>query len=421
MPLFKDKILKNISWLFLGQAVVKAIAFFYIIFLARTLGVYNFGLYVYVLTTFTLVSSLADLGFNRFLIRDLARDKNAVSKYLSNILPLRFILNFVVVALVSAALFLFDKDPLRVKLATLGLLSIIFNGTALTFDSIFVSQEKMRLSALASVLFNFSIVSLGVFLIVVLKISTLGAVLALVLGHFAYLVVGLVLILKIAIVPKLAFDFGFWKKAILGSLPYGILAVLGLIYLRIDAVILTYLKGEQSTGYYGAAFKFLDGINFIPVVVSTAIFPSMARLHDQSVDRLKSVYFRAVLGLAIVSIFVTAILFLFAPLLISILYSQTYEPSVLALRILAFTAIFSFIQIPTAHLLFATDKFLKEVILLSLFGVFLNIILNFALIPKFDFYGSSLATVVSEAVSFILFFNLILFKIFKTKERGVVI
>jgi O-antigen/teichoic acid export membrane protein len=415
---FKDKILKNISWLFLGQAVVKVIAFSYTIFLARTLGVSNFGLYVYVLTTFTLVSSLADLGFNRFLIRDLAKDKNDVTKYLSNVLPLRFILNFVVVVLVSAVLFLFDKDPLRTKLAVLGLFSIIFNGSALTFDSIFVSQEQMRLSALASVIFNFSIATIGIFLIAVLKISTLGAVLALVLGHLAYLVVGLVLILKMNFIPRLSFDFGFWKKAVLGSLPYGVLAVLGLIYLRIDAVILTFLKGEQSTGYYGVAFKFLDGINFIPVVVSTAIFPSMARLHDQSINKLKSVYFRAVLGLLMVSLAVTAILFLFAPFLISILYGQTYSPSILALKILAFTAIFSFIQVPTAHLLFATDKYLKEVIFLSLFGVFLNVILNFALIPKFDFYGSSFATVVTEAVSFVLFFNLIVFKIFKNKEQN---
>jgi len=411
-------IIKNISWLFLGQVGVKVIAFFYTIFLARTLGVSNFGLYVYVLTAFTLVSSLADLGFNRFIVRDLAKDKDSVAKYLSNVLPLRFILNFVVVVLVSIILFLFDKDPLRSKLAVLGLFSIVFNGTALTFDSIFVSLEKMRLSALASIIFNFSIAVLGVFLIAVLRISTLGAVLALVLGHITYLVAGLVIIFKIKIIPRLSFDFGFWRKAVLGSLPYGVLAVLGLIYLRIDAVILTFLKGEQSTGYYGAAFKFLDGINFIPVVVSTAIFPSMARLHDQSISKLKSLYFQAVLGLLAVSLVVTTILFLFAPFLISILYSETYNPSILALKILAFTAIFSFIQVPTAHLLFATDKYLKEVISLSLFGVLLNIVLNFVLIPKFDFYGSSFATVVTEAVSFLLFFNLIIFKIFKTKEQN---
>lgn len=411
-------IIKNISWLFLGQVGVKAIAFFYTIFLARTLGVSNFGLYVYILTTFTLVSSLADLGFNRFLIRDLAKDKDSVKKYISNVLPLRFILNFVVVVLVSAVLLSFDNDPLRSKLAVLGLFSIVFNGSALTFDSVFVSQDQMRLSALASVIFNFSIAAIGVFLIAVLRISTLGAVLALVLGHLTYLTVGLLLVLKMNIIPKLSFDFRFWKKAILGSLPYGILAVLGLIYLRIDAVILTFLKGEQSTGYYGAAFKFLDGINFIPVVVATAIFPSMARLHDQSIAKLKSVYFQAILGLLVVSLAVTAVLFIFAPFLISILYGENYNPSILALKILAFTAIFSFIQVPTAHLLFATDKYLKEVIFLSLFGVFLNVVLNFALIPKFDFYGSSFATVITEAISFVLFFNLIIFKIFKNGEQN---
>ena len=313
MFLFKNIIFKNITWLFLGQTTVKAVAFFYTIFLARVLGVSNFGLYVYVLSTFTLVSSVADIGFNRFLIRDLAKDKNLIPKYLSNVLPLRIILNISVVLIVSVVLFLFDKNSPRTTLVILGLFSIVLNGAALTFDSIFISLEKMRLSAVSAVCLNASIAILGIIFILVTRISTLGAVLALVLGHLAYLIISLLLILKIKILPRLDFNFSFWKKALLGSVPYGILSVLGLIYLRIDAVMLTFLKGEQSTGYYGAAFKFLDGINFIPVVVSTAIFPAFSRLHGESIQRLKFIYFRSIGGLFLISLMVSAMLFFFAP------------------------------------------------------------------------------------------------------------
>lgn len=404
---------RNITWLFLGQSAVKAIAFFYTIFLARVLGVFDFGFYVFVLTSFTLISSLSDLGFNRYLVRDLARDRRRISKYLSNVLLLKVILNALLIVLVTTGLLIADRNILWTLLVILGLLSIFPSGVALTFDAVFTALEKMHVSALTAVTLNLSIALLGLVFIMFFNFSVAGAVIALFVGHLVYLATSLFFITRLGFLPRFSFDFRFWRKSITSSLPYGILAVLGLIYLRIDAVMLTFLKGEESTGLYGAAFKFLDGVHFIPVVVVTALYPVMSRIQQTSIRKLKSFYQKAVGGLLIISVVIALLLFFLAPVLIKVFYGESYLPSVLSLRILSVTAIFTFIHIPSVYLLFANEKFLPEAIFLSLFGVILNVVLNLLLIPPFDLYGASISTVIAEAVSAILFFCLIWFKIFR--------
>ena len=70
------EILKQSSWLFFAQILTRVIGFFYTIFLANSLGVLDFGLYSVGLAYFSIISSLADFGFNRFLIREIATEKS---------------------------------------------------------------------------------------------------------------------------------------------------------------------------------------------------------------------------------------------------------------------------------------------------------------------------------------------------------
>src|SRR3989344_7464324 len=107
-------ILKQTSWLFLAQSLTRVVSFFYVIFLAGSLGVENFGQFSVALAYFSIISSIADLGFNRFLIREVAKDKSKVPHLLWNILMLRLTLTSVLFAIFAMILYSVDPDKMRI-------------------------------------------------------------------------------------------------------------------------------------------------------------------------------------------------------------------------------------------------------------------------------------------------------------------
>ena len=215
---------------------------------------------------------------------------------------------------------------------------------------------------------------------------------------------------------KFLYDFNFWQKTFKQSLPYGILTILGLLYFKIDTILLTVLKGNEITGYYGASYRFLESVHFIPASVMMVLFPVMSRLHKGSVFELKKLYLRSMLTLGVVSIPVFLFLLVFAEVIITTLYGNMYQPSIAVLKILSVAVIFMFLHVPGAHLLFATEKYLKTVVVLSVFTVLLNIVLNLIFIPRYGILAASIITVISEAISFVIFSLLIWLKVLKLDE-----
>ena len=69
------EILKQSSWLIGAQILSRIIGFFYTIFLARNLGVSDYGLFSVGLAYFSIISSFSDFGFNRYLIKEASERK----------------------------------------------------------------------------------------------------------------------------------------------------------------------------------------------------------------------------------------------------------------------------------------------------------------------------------------------------------
>lgn len=402
-----QKVSQNTLLLFSGQVIVKIIAFFYAIFLARSLGPSDFGLYIYVITIFGLVSQVADFGFNRFMVRDIAKDRKRAGIYLSNIFALRLLIMLIILLVFSLIIIYLDPKIERSSLTILASLAILPNALSLTFEAVFIAFEKMIYPALALIFLNLFVLFFGVIAVLGFGLGVFGAVLTFFLAHIVYLIIYVFFLFREKIPFHLSFDFSFFKKAIFSSFPYGLLAILGLIYFKIDTVLLTFLRGEEETGFYAASFKFLEALHFIPLAFGTALFPLMARLHEKDPKHLSALYFSVIKFLLIISLPMVLLLVIFARPLIFLLYGPSFIPSILALQILSFTIIFMFLHVPGAHLLFATEKYLRPVILLSFATVGLNVILNLIFIPIFGLLGASAVTVFSEFTSFLIFFILI--------------
>lgn len=406
-------LIKRSSYLIISQAFGKVISFFYVIFLARTLGVENFGLYTTALAYYTLFSAVSDFGLNRYLIREGSKNQQKIPGFLIQIAVIRFFMTSLFFLVFSAWVFRFDTNHLRAFLSSVAVLALIPQGLALTLDATLIARQKILFSALGWFVLALSNALFGIYLIQI-SFSTLGAVIALSLSHTIYLI--LLIVFNGFNYKIVGVSLSAVKSIMFGSLPYGILAMLGLIYFRVDTILLSYIRGIEETGIYGVAYKFIESIIFLPNAVFTVLFPAMARLHLNDVSELKRLYFSSVLVLGIVSIAVF-LLFIFVLPLVILLLLPGYVASVQALRILSLAIPFMFIQVPTIAVLFSTSKYLKEVIFFSLITLLFNLVLNLIFIPSFGFIAAAWITVASEVLSFVIFYLLLQRKVFKANDN----
>lgn len=398
-------ILRQISGLLGAQILTRLVSFFYVFYLARNLGVSEFGLLTVALAYFSLLSAVADFGFNRFLIREVARDFTKIPELLYNISLFRLALTSVIFAVFATILYTFDPASGRVNLILLAVLAILPQTIAQTFDAIFIAVRKLQISAIALLITNLSTAGVG-FLLVKEGFGAIGAVVALILGQLVGAIL-LLFLLKTLKSPLLSHvKFASIKKVIIGSLPYGLLTVLGLVYFRIDAVMLSYFRGNFETGLYGAAFKFLEAVIFVPAAVSAALFPVLAKLHDGNLKEVKKLYWRSLGIMAVLGLVILAGYLVILPEVV-VRFLPQYLPAISAIKVLALAIPFMFIHVPAVQVLLSTDRFLKPVIALSFLTVGFNILANLLFIPRYGLMAAAWITTLSEVLSFIVFFLLI--------------
>lgn len=397
--------------LFLAQAFVRIIGFFYTIFLARNLGVFDFGLYSVVLAYFSLFSSISEFGFNRYLITELAVDRLKIPQLLFSIGLFRTTIVSVLFAIFATLLYLVDPEKIRVSLVLLATLAVFPQALSFTIDSIFVALKKLEYSALAMVALSISTSLIGV-IFILSGLNIKGAVLALIFGQIIYFLILGIFLKRQNVKLDTKVSLKLLKKIIWGSFPYGLIGILGLLYFKIDTLILNYLKGNYDSGIYSAGYKFLESLIFVPSALSTALFPNFVSLINKDSKRVYRIYIKSTIFLFLLSIVIIGIYLFSLPVIITYLLPQ-YVKAIEVVKILSLTIPFMFMISPQGIILFSDKKFLKFLTVVSIFNLVLNISLNFYLIPKFGYFGSAWSTLISDVLGFVVFFFYIRVKLLK--------
>lgn len=405
------EILRQTSWLFFAQILTRVIGFFYTIFLANSLGVLDFGLYSLGLAYFSIISSLADFGFNRFLIREIAKEGGKQWELVWNLVMLRLTMICLFFAIFAVVLYMFDQDSMRVSVILLASLAVLPQAIAVTFDGIFIALRKLQFSAIASIIGSVSIAALG-FTLVTSGFGVFGAINAIILSQIIFAATLILLTFRQGGLKISAVKLSVIKKALLGSLPYGLLAILGILYFRIDTVLLSYMKGNFETGIYAAGYKFLETLVFIPNALGFALFPKFVKLHQENPKAMRYLMLKSIKLMFLAGSLIALTYYLILPQIIAA-FLPNYTPAISVIKILALAIPFMFVHVPAAQVLLSSEKYLRPVIIVSIIPLIFNITLNLIFIPKFGFLGASWITVASDILSTIILLVLIKKLIFK--------
>jgi len=392
------KLLRLSSWLVISQFVVKIIAFGYTLFLARTLGVDEFGVYTFALAIFLLLNAVSDLGISRYLVKEMSKGSGVRRELVANVVMLRAAILSLMVLIAAVFISLYDTQTMRTIVTIMALATLVPQAITLSLENILVAKQRFNWSAIASIVSSLLTVGIGAIL-VLQGYQAFGAVLALFLSQLIYCGGWLVVVRNQWSNQDLKqVSRGQMKLILKGSLPYGLLAVMGLVYFRIDTVLLTYLRGSYETGLYALGYKFLEGVVFIPSSLAVVVFPALVLLHQGKMVDVRKFATKLIIVMGGFGLLVMLGFIFGLPVLIDN-FLPAYRPAIGTVQILALAIPAMFIHVPLSQVLLSSDKYLRHILVLSLLPVSLNIGLNLIFIPTYGYIAAAWVTVFSDILS----------------------
>ena len=400
-----QRIAKNTGVLAISQVINSILGFFLFIYIARYLGEVGFGKYSFAIAFTGLFAIIANFGMNNYIIRELARNKEQTSEYLTNVSVIKLLLSFLAFGFIVLTINLMDYPRDTTYAVYLFGIYMILSSFALTFRSVFQAFERMEYDAAVMVIGKIILFTLVLFVI----FSGYGLIeLAYVYIFAAIVAVTLsfsIILMKIA-KPKPTVDFSLWKTLIIGSIPFGLNALFGVLFFQIDTVMLSIFKDDAAVGIYNAAYNPLLALTgIIGYMFLSPIYPVMSRYFVSSKDSLGTLTDLSSKYMAIIGFPIATGCFILANRFIGLFYAGQYTASIMAFQVIA-------LHIPIRLINGVLGRFLPSINRQSLYTIgfslsaLCNIILNATMIPYLSYIGAGIATILSEVF---LYFILICF------------
>ena len=377
----------------------------YSMYTARYLGPERYGTIAFALAFTSIFGVVTDLGINTLTIREVARNKNSATTFLGNLLLIKSILVIITVAFIVVAVNLTGHDWIEIDVTYLISISIILSAFNGAFNSLFQAFERIEFISIGSVLSNISML-LGAGYAISQGFGVIGFACIYIFSSTLGLAYTLFVANRLHLTHALQIDREMIWPMMKEALPFGITALSGMIYTYADSIMLSSLKGNEVVGWYNAPYRLMLMMLFIPNVINVVIFPVMSRYFTSSPSFLKLIYTKYLKFMLILSLPLGMGTTLIADKIILFVFGVGFENSIVALKIIIWTIVLTFIGAAFARLLESVNQ-QRIITKISMICMVVNVLLNILLIPKFSYIGSSFVTVVTEflLVGSIIFFS----------------
>jgi O-antigen/teichoic acid export membrane protein len=377
-----------------ANVVMKIITLFFLAFVANRLRTELYGFYNFALSYISLFGAFADLGLSVLVVQMVARDKAHVNRLVGNSLAVKLLLYAGTAVLIAGVtLFLGRSAQQNAIIAIAGLIFFI-SSTAYLFRSVFDGYERMEFSSMGDIVERVITFVLGV-TVLLLGYSIFVFFLVLLLGtigktgyYWHYLRRGFARI-------RLQLDWRYCLDLLRQAYPFALGAFVGVLYFRINVVMLTIMKGDKAVGLYSAANDKVLGVVSIGIILSHVLFPTISRAFVESRETLRHLCERSIGYLIYLSLPMAVGTLIISKRVIAILHTPEYAPSALALAIMSPFIFFKFVAYGLGVVLSSINR-QKLRVALDLGASILTIILNFALIRRYGYIGACIATVLTE-------------------------
>jgi O-antigen/teichoic acid export membrane protein len=180
------------------------------------------------------------------------------------------------------------------------------------------------------------------------------------------------------------------------SLPYAMYMLMGMLYNRMDGLMLDNLlvDGEFQAGVYAQGFRYYEAAGMFAILFPVILLPLFSRMlkAKEDIKSLMQISVRLLLGGGIL----LAVFFWFwSGQVLNWIYDDVPNESILSFRLLmiGFVGLCMFYTYGT---LLTANASLKILNIISFIGLAVNIVLNFILIPIYGVVGAAFATMCTQ-------------------------
>ena len=260
-----------------------------------------YGSFVLVITVVTMAGVVADFGLPKLAVRELARVEGDQDEVVGTVVMLRLGLALVAIGGSQVLLALIGVPAVVHQAAAIASLALLVDavlGIVLVCFQVHVVQQYeavVRVSAEA--------LETG---LVLLLIGLQAGFLWLFAPPVAGLLLGLVLAVVFArrrFALRLRPVRGRLRYLVLEALPLGPALLIGVLYLKLDTLILAALRPSRDVGIYGSAYQPVEYLFLATAVIINVMFPLLARsIAHGNRDQFIAMYRRSTELLVIVTL-----------------------------------------------------------------------------------------------------------------------
>ncbi|MFH1597687.1 MAG: flippase [Patescibacteria group bacterium] len=389
-----DRVARNTTFLTIAQALQKVLSFAYFAYIAGQIGDTNIGKYVWTLSFTGIFALFMEFGLSRVLTREVSKAYDKAKIYLANVLGLKLILAFITVILAVITIQAMGREPIVVLMVYIATAIIILDTFTQTFYSVFRAFQILKYEALGIVIYQAIIVVSG-YIVIQMGLGLRALVVAVLLGSSFNLVYSFCLIIiKGKIRPRFSFNKKIGKFLLGIAIPFALYGIFYKVSISVDSVMLGVLAGDKYVGWYSVASKIAVALTFLPGAFATSLFPAFSHYFVSSRENLKKTFQNAMFYLMAVSLPLTVGIFVLAEDIVLKVWGPVFGASSVALKIMISGLVFIFLNFPVGNLLNACNRQVVNTINMGITMAF-NIVLNFILIPRYDYIGASYSALIS--------------------------
>lgn len=399
-PASGRRIARAVAWQLGGRVLGTLASIVAIALTTRALGPESYGHLNTAIFFIGLWTSLTELGIGVVIVRRVSAGAGSLQRLVGINLAfsLSYCLPLAALAAISGGLIYADQPEVQ------SMLLIVSAGLTLTTLSscltpIFMSAVRFSAVALADTLSRVAMLAITIFLVTVdsahvwyaLPQVAGPAVLLLVQGIAAHRIT------RLRIIVSAKETWGLVRE----SLPQTMVLIIGVLYWRIDGVILSLLSTPTEVGRYGLAYQIAFTLSLLGNFFLGATLSTMTGLFASSRERFAAFIERSIGLMLAIAIPIAVVGFFVGRDLIALLGSEQFvDTSNLVMPLLLVAVGLTFLTGTISQALFAAhdQSFLLRLNIFNLAG---NVILNIVLIPHLGSLGAAIALVTSEVVGLI--------------------
>jgi len=404
------KIAANTIYQLAGKGVSVISTIITVALITRALGVSQFGEYVLITTVPAFLYLFADFGLNAVFLRKIATDDHHVQKF-GSLLILRLGLSTLTFLLAVAFAFLSPYAPIVRAGIVLAATTVFAQGAYTSLNALFQHNLRYDLSVAAGIISSVFAVLVFVWGFVS-HASLIFFVSAWAATTFVLALWALVLSFRLIEKPKFIGDRLFSRGLFLAAVPLGLTLIFSQVNWMADVFLLRALDSAEAVGIYRLGYKVFENVIPIPIFFVNALYPVMLADYQQGISFLWSRLRSSLRVLLAAAVVFTVGVFIFAPLIISILGGREFSASALVTQVLVLSFPIFFVTAPLQWFLITVGK---ERILPAIYGTaaVLNVSINLFFIPRYSYFASIAATIASE----VLILTLLLWQIARFRRK----